>query len=128
MRPDIVSRISTDISTLCLSGKHPNFNGFNGIGTVQFLSKQQSPAYNIQSRPLFIQSDYEDHNNSPYKNQYKGDPYKKRADDEINDTILESYFPIQARLDDDGDTQKIEEISTTEGTGDVTDKNSRKML
>ena len=46
----------------------------------------------------------------------------------INDTILESYFPIQARLDDDGDTQKIEEISTTEGTGDVTDKNSRKML
>ena len=69
-----------------------NWDGIgNGVG-----SKAEA---HVLSRPLHV--------SEVYKNQYKGDPYKKRADDG-------PYFPV-------GDQDSTLESVT------VTDKNSRKI-
>lgn len=124
------------------SGKHPNFNGFNGLGTVEFLQKEKSPTYAVQSQPLLIENSQqfspESNQFSPYKHQYKGDPYKKRILDEDNNNNdqggLHTYFPVQPRSDDDADHDdqfsilQMEEEEIAEDQVDDADKNSRKML
>ena len=106
--------------------KHPNFNGFNGIGSSEFLTKEATPSYAIQSKPLYIQNDPK----LPYKVQYKGDPYKRKLDDQEELLPIPSnlsYFPIQARSDD----ELVNDDETEESNKDdvtTTDKNTRKML
>ena len=148
-------RILRNIYPSSSSGKHPNFNGFNGLGTVEFLQKEKSPTYAIQSQPLIIENSSQF---SPYKHQYKGDPYKKRILEEDNNgqggptkiilwqeqnqnkpsghTPIETgqghtYFPVQPRSDDaDHDQSKILQVEEEEILEDQVDadKNSRKML
>ena len=110
--------------------KHPNFNGFNGIGSSEFLTKEATPSYAIQSKPLYIQNDPK----LPYKVQYKGDPYKRKLDDHQEELLLlpsnSSYFPIQARSDDEHVEDDADDATETLIKDDVTttDKNTRKML
>ena len=109
------------------NGKHPNFNGFNGLGTVEFLQKEKSPSYAVQSQPLIIENSSQF---SPYKHQYKGDPYKKRILDEDIAGQDHTYFPVQPRSDDadqQSTTLQVEEEEILEDQVDA-DKNSRKML
>ena len=98
---------------------HSESHSFNKLdGKTEIVTAKQNPSYAVHSPPLYIKPDM-----SPYKHQYKGDPYKKRADDDDTTTeyALEPYFPIKARSED-------KEGTTTEQMHEITDKNSRKML
>ena len=77
---------------------YDNWDGSNGVNSKQ----PPSTSTYVYSPPLRVS------NPSTYKNQYRGDPYRKRANDD------QPYFPIE---DDTSDTQ----------VSDRSDKNSRKL-
>ena len=77
---------------------YDNWDGSNGVNSKQ----PPSTSTYVYSPPLRVS------NPSAYKNQYRGDPYRKRANDD------QPYFPIE---DDTSDTQ----------VSDRSDKNSRQL-
>ena len=88
------------------SGNHPTLDEINGLsGRTGIITSHGK--YEIYSKPVVMESNLE-----KYKHQYKGEPYKKRADDE------EPYFPIDENSDNN---------SQLETQNSSADKNHRNL-
>ena len=94
------------------SGNHPEIDN-NGLNRRHSGVFPVSTQHEVYSHPVDIM----DTNDGKYKNQYKGDPYRKR-------TLDDPYFPIKARSEDNDAVvdEEAKEIETTES-----DKNNRKL-
>ena len=85
---------------------HYHYENWDGGNGVTGKSPPQSTSAYVYSRPLEVTSNP----SSSYKNQYRGDPYRKRADDD------QPYFPVDNKksivengtLNNDKNTRKIQ--------------------